>query len=410
MNKLQIEARKAKGKEIAWRFNIHRAGNLWSVPSSKSGHKRYAVQLDPTNASCTCPDRAETGEKCKHIYAVEYHLGHHPDAEEPWTATDQTKRPNYPREWSRYNAAQTSEEDELESLLSNLCVTIPRTVHQRGRPPVPIGDAAFAAIMKVFLTKSARRVIPRLRLAYERGYLERPVTFNTILGYLEKPQFTPILNDLLIKSSLPVSSIETVFAIDSTGVVGNRFVRWTDVKYRGMTEHVWAKVHLMGGVKTHIITAAVILDRDASDLVQLPKLLHTTAQNFTVRQVCADAAYSAVTTQEEIAAIGAEAFIPFKSTHTGRKGGLWAEKFRQWRDDRPNFLKYYHQRSNIETAIMMWKTSFGDGLRSKTETAMKNEVYCKLICHNLSCLIKAMYELGLGAEFLAASFQKDAAD
>ena len=72
--------------------------------------------------------------------------------------------------------------------------------------------------------------------------------------------------------------------------------------------------------------------------------------------------------------------------------------------------EYYHQRSNIETAIMMWKTSFGDGLRSKTETEMKNEVYCKLICHNLSCLIKAMYELGLGAEFLAASFQKETAD
>ena len=41
---------------------------------------------------------------------------------------------------------------------------------------------------------------------------------------------------------------------------------------------------------------------------------------------------------------------------------------------------------------------------------MKNELYCKLICHNLSCLIKAMYELDFGAEFLAASFQNDAAE
>jgi hypothetical protein len=40
---------------------------------------------------------------------------------------------------------------------------------------------------------------------------------------------------------------------------------------------------------------------------------------------------------------------------------------------------------------MMWKTSFGNSLRSKTEIVMKNELYCKLICHNLSCLIKAMY-------------------
>jgi transposase len=120
--------------------------------------------------------------------------------------------------------------------------------------------------------------------------------------------------------------------------------------------------------------------------------------------------YNTKRNQEEIAAIGAEAFIPFKRNHTGKQGGLWGEKHRQWREDQEYFLKHYHQRSNVETTIMMWKTSFGDSLRSKTEIAMKNELYCKLICHNLSCLIKATYELGLGAEFLAASFQNDAAD
>jgi hypothetical protein len=122
--------------------------------------------------------------------------------------------------------------------------------------------------------------------------------------------------------------------------------------------------------------------------------------------VSADAVYNTKRNQEEIAAIGAEAFIPFKGNHSGKQGGLWGEKFRQWHEDREYFLKHYHQRSNVETNIMMWKTSFGDSLRSKTEIATKNELYCKLICHNLSCLIKAMYELGLGAEFLIASFRK----
>jgi hypothetical protein len=83
----------------------------------------------------------------------------------------------------------------------------------------------------------------------------------------------------------------------------------------------------MGGVKTHIITPAVILDRNASDLAQLPKLLHTTAQNFTVRQVSADAVYNTKRNQEEIAAIGAEAFIPFKSNHTGSKVVCGARSF-----------------------------------------------------------------------------------
>jgi hypothetical protein len=52
-------------------------------------------------------------------------------------------------------------------------------------------------------------------------------------------------------------------------------------------------------------------------------------------------------------AIGAEAFIPFKRNHTGKGGGLWGEKYRQVRENPEYFYKHYHQRSNIETTIMM---------------------------------------------------------
>src|SRR6202030_894326 len=83
------------------------------------------------------------------------------------------------------------------------------------------------------------------------------------------------------------------------------------------------------------------------DVAQLPNLLHTTAQNFTVRQVSADAVYNSKRNQEEIAAIGAEAFIPFKSNHTGKLGGLWGEKLRQFHEKPEYFSKHYHQRSNI---------------------------------------------------------------
>jgi hypothetical protein len=207
------------------------------------------------------------------------------------------------------------------------------TYSRAGGLAAPIGDVVFSAVTKVFLTKSARRVMSRLKSAHEDGYLERPMTFNTLLGYMAKPELTQVLQELLIKSSLPFRSLETSFAIDSTGVAGNRFVRWTDVKYRGVTEHLWAKVHLMCGVKTHIITAAAILDRDASDVAQLPDLLDQTAETFTVRQVCADAAYNSVKNQEKIAAIGAQAFIPFKTTHTGPAFYLSPESS-AWRQSR----------------------------------------------------------------------------
>jgi hypothetical protein len=43
----------------------------------------------------------------------------------------------------------------------------------------------------------------------------------------------------------------------------------------------------------------------------------------------------------------------------------------------------------------MMKRKHGDAVRSKNETAMRNEVLAKFVCHNLCCLIMAQHELGI---------------
>lgn len=48
---------------------------------------------------------------------------------------------------------------------------------------------------------------------------------------------------------------------------------------------------------------------------------------------------------------------------------------------------------------MMVKSKFGDGIRSKTDGAAKNEVLAKVLCHNICCLITAMYELNIQPVF-----------
>ena len=52
--------------------------------------------------------------------------------------------------------------------------------------------------------------------------------------------------------------------------------------------------------------------------------------------------------------------------------------------------------------MMMIKTKHGDGLRSKTEVAGRNEVLCKILCHNLCVNISAMCELGIQPVFNVA--------
>jgi len=63
--------------------------------------------------------------------------------------------------------------------------------------------------------------------------------------------------------------------------------------------------------------------------------------------------------------------------------------------NRGEFLRRYHQRSNVESAFSMIKRKFGDAVQSKTTTAMANEVLAKIVCHNVVCCIHAAHELGI---------------
>ena len=67
--------------------------------------------------------------------------------------------------------------------------------------------------------------------------------------------------------------------------------------------------------------------------------------------------------------------------------------------NREDFEKHYHQRSNAESVFSMVKAKFRDNVRSKTDVAMKNEVLCKLICHNICCVIMSQIELGIEPVF-----------
>lgn len=59
----------------------------------------------------------------------------------------------------------------------------------------------------------------------------------------------------------------------------------------------------------------------------------------------------------------------------------------------------YHRRSNVETTFSMIKAKFGERLRSKSATGQVNEVLCKILCHNVCCLIQSIYELGVEPSF-----------
>jgi hypothetical protein len=157
------------------------------------------------------------------------------------------ERKTYPQQWRAYNAAQTNEKDMFLDLLFDLCSGVSEPARPKtGRPRIPIQDAIFAACFKVYSTVSCRRFMCDLREAQAKGYLSKLPHYNSIFNYLESAALTPILRSLITETSLPLKTVESDFAADSSGFSTSRFTRWFDHKYGAVRQkHDWVKVHLM---------------------------------------------------------------------------------------------------------------------------------------------------------------------
>jgi transposase len=409
-----MDTRELKGLEIAARFRLVFKDGAWSVPS-QSGNGVYRVVLKAGADSCTCDDFTLRQQACKHVHAARLARARDHGGQSPEIDTDTVpKRPTYRQNWPAYNQAQMTEKHRLQVLLHELCRGIaepPRPNGKRGRMRTPLADQVFACAFKVYSTFSGRRFNCDLQDAIAKGYMSCSMHPNKLCCFLESEELTPILEKLIIQSSLPLRAVEETFAPDSTGFSTSRFVRWYDEKY-GVTRSgkEWVKAHVMTGVKTNIVTAVEIHGKDANDCPMFKPLVETTAKNFTVKEVPADKAYLSHDNLELVHRMGGTAFVPFKSNSLpGEADSLWEKMYFYYQFRREEFLGHYHLRSNAESTFSMVKAKFRDHVRSKTPVAMKNEVLCKFLCHNICVLIQSQCELGIEPAFWENEPKADAA-
>ncbi len=403
---MDLTPRQQRGMVIAATSRIKRkSDNLWTVPSQQTASGKVAYLVNPEEKTCTCLDHQEGGHFCKHLHAVQIVIqrefsfdeesGVSTDTETVWMQT--VKRTTYKQDWPTYNLAKTTEKERFQELLHDLCSAIEenRPV-QRGRKRIPLADAIFAAVFKVYSGMSGRRFMTDMREANEAGHTSRPIHYNSIFDILEAPETGAILQALIVASAAPFKAIEENFAVDSTGFSGCKFDRWFDEKWgEPRSKRSWVKLHAMVGVKTGIITALEVEDKYSSDSPRLQPLMHQTAQQFKINDLCADMGYLSEPNLQAIEDIGANAFIPFKSNSKPTRPGVWNRAFHYFNLHREEFLARYHQRSNVESVFSAIKRVFGDSCRSKTQTSMRNEAICKCLAHNLCVLIRVMHELGI---------------
>src|SRR5262249_6145248 len=214
---------------------------------------------------------------------------------------------------------------------------------------------------------------------------------NSLINYLEMPELTPYLQSLITRSALPLKAIEADFAVDSSGFTSSKYTSWYSAKYgKEMEGHDWVKIHLMCGVKTNIVTSVEISGAYAADTTFFPSLVNETARRFQIAEVSADKAYSSRANFTVAENKGIKPYIDFKkNAKPSGKNDAWNRMFHLYSLNREDFYRHYHKRSNVETTFSMIKAKFGGALRSKTFTAQANEALCKVLAHNLCCLIQS---------------------
>jgi len=105
--------------------------------------------------------------------------------------------------------------------------------------------------------------------------------------------------------------------------------------------------------------------------------------------------------------VGGIPYVPFKSNSGSSGSAAWEPFYHLYSLHKDDFLKHYHQRSNVESAFSAIKRKFGGAVRSKLLIAQLNEVLLKCLCHNLSMLVPSIHELGSDPKFWDTRVGKD---
>lgn len=380
--------------------------NEYLVPSSRGGgfYRVHTPSGVDDFESCDCPDFDGRFAACKHILAVRLWVqaSNEPEGGPLFPDPPRRSRP-HAKEQTR---AQVEEIRLLPILLRELCsgVTEPaRDPHKAGRPPIPMRDQVFCAVQKVHLGFSARRSTGHRISAAAQGHIGAAPYFDVSSKVLCREETTPILLDMVARSALPFRGIEDQCAIDSTGFRTTRFHYYRNEKYTPTRKNQWLKAHALIGVNTHAVLAVEVTGGEAGDSPRFGLLLQRArGAGFDLGEVLADKAYNSRANFELARDLGIQAFIPFKSNQRGQSKGspTYHKMFLFFTYHREKFEAHYRKRGQIEVAFGAIKQKIGESLSSRKFTAQVNELLAKLIVHNLTMLIQAMFTIGILPDFL----------
>jgi len=249
------------------------------------------------------------------------------------------------------------------------------------------------------------RKFPNLSVRRARGFLLLLRKFNiisvnipcfkTLSNYNENNSLQIILDKLIEKSSKPLSIIEHDFATDSTGIRTKLFSTWFSLRCKKRIrrrDHLTA--HTTIGVKSGTITALNIEIKPGKDNKIFREHVDKTSENFKINEWSGDGMYWCKKNCRKVSERGGKPYFKCKSSWNGKQDGFpsWKEMNKDFVENKEDYDKHYHKRSNVESTNHSKKALHGNSVYSRLPSDRINEETLRWINYNINVLNRAKYE------------------
>lgn len=308
-----------------------------------------------------------------------------------------SKKKRWPRDEVLYNEIQESEFlnffDFIRFLTFKVC---------KGKKMRKI--IVCLLVWHKFPTLSVRRARSLILLFKQVKLIDVKIPcFKTLSTYRESALLNNILDELIEESSRPLAKIEQDFATDTTGIKTKLFSSWYSLRCKKrIRKRDHLTVHISTGVKSKIVTALNVEVKKGKDNVIFREHVDKTSKNFKINEWSGDGMYWAKKNCKKVSEKGGKPYFNCKSSWNGKQSGYpsWKEMNKKSKENKKEYGKHYHKRSNVETANQSKKMLHGDKVYSKLPSARINEETLRWINHNINVLNRAKYEWDIIPSFM----------
>lgn len=307
-----------------------------------------------------------------------------------------------PGYWPAYNKAKTEGLPIFCEMLNKALdeMELPSLWKGNGRPPLDLKDMLKCLAIKVREGEQYRATIPHLHMWKKKLKIKTIPHFNTLQNYMVKPEITPLLEELLTRTYLPLNKHDGIITTDATGFGTSIKEHWIDVKKRKASERKkFVKLCAISSAKFNAtIVARIIPGKRHESPHFVPMVKRAASWCVKIKGAFpADPGYLSRKNCEIIEKVGGTPYIlPKKNSRSLSRGSTaWRRNIKSYKEDKENFLRHYHKRSTIEGLFSAVKRKPKSHVMSRKFEAQSNEILFVLMWHNFFTILFAHYLYGI---------------